>query len=188
MIKLAEKLNKKYGTKAKVIGGKTKMSNDLIDLTQKIEKWAEDRNLHTADPIKQYDKLIEEFGELMKGINKQDMFMIKDSIGDMYVVMVIMSMQTGNSIVKLLEDGRVETLRPKHSTYSYVHIIADLGDLLIDKISFIIPQIYDLNVEMAKTCGEYYLDFTGCVALAYEEIKDRKGKMIDGKFVKEADL
>ena len=52
-------------------------------------EWAEDRNLHTADPIKQYDKLIEEFGELMKGINKHDMPMIKDSIGDMYVMLVV---------------------------------------------------------------------------------------------------
>lgn len=27
-----------------------------------------------------------------------------------------------------------------------------------------------------------------CVSLAYDEIKDRKGKMVDGVFVKEADL
>ena len=47
------------------------MSN-LSELTENIEQWAIDRKLHTADPIKQYDKLIEEFGELMKGINKQD--------------------------------------------------------------------------------------------------------------------
>ncbi|MEJ7218767.1 MazG-like family protein [Staphylococcus gallinarum] len=187
MIELAERLIKKYGTKATVIGGKTKMSNDLIDLTQKIEKWAEDRNLHTADPIKQYDKLIEEFGELMKGINKQDMFMIKDSIGDMYVVMVIMGVQTGNSVIGLLKDSGVDTLRPKHSTYRYVHIVAGLAREL-NKGSYILSEIYELNKQLVKTCGEYYLDFTDCVALAYEEIKDRKGKMIDGKFVKEADL
>ena len=163
------------------------MSN-LIELTEKIEQWAEDRDLHTADPIKQYDKLVEEFGELMKGINKQDMVMIKDSIGDMYVVMVIMSMQTNNSMVKLLEDGGIETLRPTHDTVEYMLILSDLGQILSDRISFIIPQIYELNKQLARTCGEYYLDFTDCVALAYEEIKDRKGEMRDGKFVKEADL
>lgn len=163
------------------------MSN-LIELTENIEQWATDRKLHTADPIKQYDKLIEEFGELMKGINKNDMAMIKDSIGDMYVVMVIMSMQTGNSMVKLLEDGGVETVRPKHNTFGYIFDLSDLGDLLSDRISFIIPQIYDLNIEMAKTCAEYEISFVGCVELAYLEIKDRKGEMRDGKFVKEADL
>lgn len=162
------------------------MSN-LIDLTEKIEQWAEDRNLHTADPIKQYDKLIEEFGELMKGINKQDMDMIIDSIGDMYVVMVILSKQTGNSVLSLLKNGGVDTLRPKHSTYSYVHIIAALAREL-NKGSYILSEIYELKKQLAKTCGEYYLDFTDCVTLAYEEIKDRKGEMRDGKFVKEADL
>ncbi|MFQ3903736.1 MazG-like family protein [Staphylococcus sp. 50Mo3-1] len=162
------------------------MSN-LIDLTKKIEQWAEDRNLHTADPIKQYDKLVEEFGELMKGINKQDMDMIKDSIGDMYVVMVIMGVQTGNSLIGLLGNGKVDTLRPEHSTFMYVHVMDDLAREL-NKGSYILSEIYELNKQLAKTCGEYYLDFTDCVALAYEEIKDRKGKMIDGKFVKEADL
>lgn len=163
------------------------MSN-LIDLTEKIEHWAEDRNLHTADPIKQYDKLLEEFGELIKGINKQDMDMIKDSIGDMYVVMTIMCTQTGNSMIKLLEDGGVETIRPKHNTVEYVFILSDLGEFLSDKISFIIPQVYNLNLELSKTCSEHEISFVDCVELAYDEIKDRKGKMIDGKFVKEADL
>lgn len=163
------------------------MSN-LIDLTEKIEQWAEDRNLHTANPVKQYDKLVEEFGELMKGINKQDMDMIKDSIGDMYVVMVIMSMQTNSSMVKLLEDGGIETVRPTHDTVEYMLMLSDLGQILSDGISFVIPQIFEINKQLIRTSGEYYLDFTDCVALAYDEIKDRKGKMIDGKFVKEADL
>lgn len=163
------------------------MSKDLQEFTGLIEQWAEDRNLHTADPIKQYDKLIEEFGELMKGINKQDMPMIKDSIGDMYVVMVIMSVQTGNSILGLLKSGTVDTLRPKHSTYRYVHVMAALAREL-NKGSYILSEIYELKKQLAKTCGEYYLDFTDCVGLAYNEIKDRKGKMVDGKFVKEADL
>ncbi|UUY79085.1 MazG-like family protein [Staphylococcus saprophyticus] len=162
------------------------MSN-LIDLTEKIEQWAEDRNLHTANPVKQYDKLVEEFGELMKGINKQDMGMIKDSIGDMYVVMVILSKQTGNSVLSLLKNGGVDTLRPKHNTFMYVHVMDNLAGG-VNKGSYILSEIYELKKQLARTCGEYYLDFTDCVALAYEEIKDRKGKMIDGKFVKEADL
>lgn len=159
----------------------------LIELTKNIEQWAEDRNLHTADPIKQYDKLIEEFGELMKGINKQDMPMIKDSIGDMYVVMVIIGMQTDNSMVKLLEGGGVETIRPQHNTFMYIHIMDDLAREL-NKGSYILSEIYELKKQLARTCGEYNISFMDCVGLAYNEIKDRKGKMINGKFVKEADL
>lgn len=167
---------------------RTQLMSNLIDLTEKIEQWAQDRNLHTADSIKQYDKLVEEFGELMKGINKQDMDMIKDSIGDMYVVLVVLSKQTGSSVVDLLKDGRVDTLRPEHSTFSYIDCLFSLSESLTLKAYDIIHDVEDIKRELAKTCGEYYLDFIDCVVLAYDEIKDRKGKMVDGKFVKEADL
>lgn len=162
------------------------MSN-LIELTENIEQWATDRKLHTADPVKQYDKLIEEFGELMKGINKHDMAMIKDSIGDMYVVLVVMCEQTGNSVTGLLGNGKVNTLRPQHNTFMYMHVMDDLAREL-NKGSYILSEVYELKKQLAKTCAEYEISFVDCVELAYNEIKDRKGEMRDGKFVKEADL
>lgn len=100
----------------------------MNELTVKIQQWAIDRNLHTADPTKQLIKLGEEFGELCSGMARGNSDVIKDSIGDMYVVMTIMCMQIGN------------------------------------------------------------FDIETCVAGAYDEIKDRKGKMINGVFVKESDL
>lgn len=104
------------------------MNTSVLDMfTEKIRKWAVDRNLHTADPTKQALKLGEEFGELCQGMAKGKQDVIEDSIGDMYVVMTILSMQLG-------------------------------------------------------------IDIEGCIEKAYEEIKDRKGKMINGVFVKEADL
>lgn len=38
---------------------------------------------------------------------------------------------------------------------------------------------------VAEQCG---LDIEDCLQVSYNQIKDRKGKMIDGKFVKEEDL
>lgn len=105
----------------------TKDAITMNELTNKIQQWAIDRNLHTADPNKQMLKLGEEFGELCQGMAKGNKDQIIDSIGDMYVVMTILSMQLG-------------------------------------------------------------LDIRDCIAQAYDEIKDRKGKMIDGVFVKEEDL
>lgn len=99
----------------------------MDDLTNKIRKWATERNLHTADPNKQMLKLGEEFGELCQGMAKNKPRQVIDSIGDMYVVLTILSMQ--------------------------------------------------LNV-----------DVENCVQFAYDEIKDRKGQMVKGVFVKEADL
>lgn len=99
----------------------------IDDLTMKIEKWARERNLHQADPDKQTLKLGEEFGELCEGLAKGRKEQVKDSIGDMYVVLTILAMQM------------------------------------------------NLNIEE-------------CIAAAFDEIKDRKGKMVNGVYVKEADL
>ena len=99
----------------------------MQDLTELIRQWATDRNLNTADPNKQILKLGEEFGELCQGMAKNNASQVYDSIGDMYVVLVILSMQLGVSVEE-------------------------------------------------------------CVSYAYDEIKDRRGKMVDGVFIKEADL
>lgn len=168
------------------------MGRDLQEFTGLIEQWAEDRNLHTADPIKQYDKLIEEFGELMKGINKHDMAMIRDSIGDMYVVLVVMGKQLGLPMSDLLKDERVDTLRPQHSTFGYVRDLNRLADNMKSNEFYdgyvFIWNASDIEKQLIRTCGEYEISFVDCVGLAYNEIKDRKGEMRDGKFVKEADL
>ena len=37
-------------------------------------------------------------------------------------------------------------------------------------------------------CKELVYDFVECFSLAYEEIKDRKGRWVNGSFVKEQDL
>ena len=67
----------------------------MKELITNIEQWAEDRNLiDGATPQKQFIKLMEEFGELCSGIAKNKKDVIKDSIGDCFVVMVILNKQT----------------------------------------------------------------------------------------------
>ena len=99
----------------------------ITELTARIEEWARERGLDTASPDKQMLKLGEEYGELCQGLAKNRPDQVKDSIGDMYVVLTILSLQLG-------------------------------------------------------------LDIEDCVQKAYNEIKERKGKMINGVFVKESDL
>ena len=99
----------------------------ITELTARIEEWARERGLDTASPDKQMLKLGEEYGELCQGLAKNRPEQVKDSIGDMYVVLTILSLQLG-------------------------------------------------------------LDIEGCVMHSYSEIKDRKGKLVNGVYVKEADL
>ena len=99
----------------------------ITELTARIEEWARERALDTANPDKQMLKLGEEFGELCQGLAKDKPDQVEDSIGDIYVVLTILSLQLG-------------------------------------------------------------LDIEDCVQKAYSEIKDRKGRLVNGVYIKEADL
>lgn len=48
-------------------------------------------------------------------------------------------------------------------------------------------SIGDMVVVLVILAAQTGLDFRQCVANAYEEIKDRKGRMVDGVFVKDAE-
>lgn len=99
----------------------------MNELTERIEDWAIEKKLHVADPTKQILKLGEEYGELCQGMVKSVYDLVIDSIGDMYVVLTILSKQLG-------------------------------------------------------------VDIQRCTEVAYSEIKDRKGEMINGVFVKQQDI
>ena len=109
------------------IPDKDKTSEETEDITELIKKWATERDLMFGKPTAQMVKLMEEVGELANGINKDREGQIIGSIGDIYVVLVILCMQLD-------------------------------------------------------------LDINDCIKAAYDEIKCRKGKMVNGLFVKEEDL
>lgn len=56
-------------------------------------------------------------------------------------------------------------------------------DIMLDEIA---DAIGDMAVVLTIIARQLGLKFEDCVAGAYDEIKDRKGKMINGVFVKEA--
>lgn len=49
-------------------------------------------------------------------------------------------------------------------------------------------SIGDMYVVLTILCMQLGISVEECVSYAYEEIKERKGKMINGVFVKEEDL
>jgi NTP pyrophosphatase (non-canonical NTP hydrolase) len=97
----------------------------MSDWKERIKQWAADRNLiEGSTPLKQMQKLDEEFMELLDGLNHNNIDDIKDAIGDIQVVLCVMCHQLG-------------------------------------------------------------IDVDECREIAWNEIKDRKGRMVDGVFVKE---
>ena len=56
---------------------------------------------------------------------------------------------------------------------------------MFDKAKDDIGDMTVVLIGLARLCGH---DFKGCCEHAYGEIKDRKGRMVNGAFIKESDL
>jgi NTP pyrophosphatase (non-canonical NTP hydrolase) len=54
-----------------------------------------------------------------------------------------------------------------------------------DDLGEIIDAIGDIQVVLAVMCAQLGLSIDKCREVAWNEIKDRKGKMVDGVFVKD---
>ena len=62
------------------------------------------------------------------------------------------------------------------------------GGIAKNKPDVIVDSVGDVVVVLTILCAQLGIDMKECVELAYGEIKDRKGEMRNGVFVKEEDL
>ena len=161
-----------------------------MNTIDKVEQWFIDRGLKYGGRLdKQSLKLSEEFGELCAGYLKQNEQLTKDSIGDCAVVIVGLALLIEVDVQEIFDevfsDGYhvIECLVFLNRTISNIQ----LSNGFTDKDLYIVDltrSIYWLK-SISEILG---YDFEECFELAYQEIKDRKGRWINGTFVKEEDL
>lgn len=157
-------------------------------LDEKVQQWFIDRNLHEANPVKQFEKLMEETGELFEGVAKGKSDLIKDALGDIQVVLTGLELQIKNGA----------DIRATPEEMELLLMVASLGNLANKlhkhvfydetKIPLIKPDLIMLHSNIHSVAIHNCTTADTCLKIAYDEIKGRKGKMIDGVFVKEADL
>ncbi|WP_288982037.1 MazG-like family protein [uncultured Flavobacterium sp.] len=169
------------------------MTNNLPtnwqELQAAIEQWGTDRNFYGeggATYTGQWMKLVEEFGELVLGLNKNKPELIKDALGDMVVVLVHMVRLSPNRPNLLLPESNIILFASLPIAVSRLLILAYdlLGDFNCKGST--LRAILETLADIAKQKLE--LPLFDCVLASYIEIKDRKGQMIDGKFIKNEDL
>lgn len=150
---------------------KTKKLFTLKELQVKIIEWAKERNIHTEDCApKQRLKLIEECGELASAILKNNVALKKDSIGDIFAVLVNLNEQIRSNLWLDFEP----TLKRTINEFEYLNLILDNHSPLFYKALFLDVLASSLD-----------LDLTECANIAWNEIKDRTGKTVDGTFLKD---
>ena len=162
-----------------------------MNTIDKVKQWFIDRDLENGGRLdKQSLKLSEEFGELCAGYLKKNEKLTKDSIGDCAVVIVGLALLIKVDVQEIFDDSIV----------IFKEDVPDYFKDLNKNISCFQRSYSWEEKSMCKMYLSFSIDslksfsnalgysFEECFKLAYQEIKDRKGKWIDGSFVKEEDL
>lgn len=179
--------------------------------------WATKRNiLKGSTAAKQRTKTWEELTELAEGLSKSNLDLAKDAIGDCAVTITNMMGCMGINAVRVSErannlantvDARARTeydeydldglvnlfiqhisvVRPKEQPYRSLDVIPLLDDE--ERVDATNEYHFVVALGALEHCaGRLGLSFEDCQEHAWNEIKDRKGLLISGSFVKEKDI
>lgn len=202
---LAKDVREWVEAKEEVVKDDTIVDDDTVlrmsskELVAKVEEWAVARNLHTAEPSKQYLKLVEEVGETVDAMWHGNVLAVTDGLGDVAVVAIIMSLQLGintdfiattiDTLDYLEKTFDIEECEYRLSTKLTISLGKVAEDLAKgrDVQEGLINVLSDLVILRHLKVYESLL-LRKSLAVAYNEIKHRKGKLVDGVFIKEEDL
>jgi hypothetical protein len=142
-------------------------NHQLEILINKVEAWGLSIDLYrNATSDTQWNKGMEEIGEVFSGHNRGDKELVMDGLGDVYVCYINhMALMRGKIDLEVEQSSRfpLNFIHDGFKSQGYHKILEAIADM------------YDTTL-------------LECLQIAYDEIKDRKGKFIDGVFIKESDL
>lgn len=140
----------------------------MKELIKNIENWAAERNLLSADNAEnQYLKYLEEVGETARAILKKDEDGIVDGFGDIAVTVIILAKQLGCELIV-----HFDCVQPNKPFPWFMNGIDDC-DVDCNSLDYLndVSSYYGHSLEK-------------CLTSAWNEIKNRQGKTVDGVFVK----
>ena len=146
----------------------------MNELNDKIITWLKQHGIDKLSPDKQYLKIIEEVGELARGLLKNDLEAIKDAIGDIYVAVMGLRLQT-----RMVDYNFYYDTTSIHDLIILKRLISEFGESVkgvadFGLISLCLEEIAIRNNLTLKECVEH----------AYNEIKDRDIRIENGVAVK----
>ena len=140
---------------------------NIEDYKKKFTQWGEERGIYTDSTLKdQIKKWGEERAEMLIAETKEELM---DAIGDQFVCLV-----------------HCENFR--ESSGPVMHDIDNIAlGLLADiELYMCVRQWGEAMAELERHADDMDLNFLECLEMTWMNIKDRKGKMVKGQFVKEA--
>lgn len=168
---------------------------NITELNAHIIDWAKERELDTKGIVEaQAIKTVEELSELIKAICKDKKEDIIDSIGDVYVTLVIGNMLDSNwnldKVHELMEicfnEKAIKNCKKIDKKNKLCNLATRIEQIL--ELKYVPSLLSEITRNLMEISYYYDLDFVECVESAYNTIKNRHGKLIDGMYVKDEDL
>lgn len=181
------------------------MSRSFQELNSAVIQWAIDRDLITQTPAGQIIKSLEELHELIEADHDGDEAELVDAIGDVQVTILVYCAQRGYPPLETFKPhfdaeyfGDVwEPIRETGYEPGDADVLpsagvrhwADLSDAH-DRHTRddVLPYVGEYYYWLLRYCAAHGYDPVSCLAAAYEEIRDRSGLIVGGRFQKEDDL
>lgn len=158
------------------------------DIQTLVENWADKKGiLEHGTPAKQLLKTLEEITELHTAIEDDDIEEIIDAIGDVVVTLVVYAKMKS---ITLFPNGNEELSDSKGTAQDPYFLLDNCNKLMqlekftndsVEKYHAVQMMLFLLN----QIANRFNLKIWECLRSAYKVISGRKGKMIDGFFVKD---
>lgn len=169
----------------------------MKQLIENVVKWGADRGLDKVGHLAQAKYTLKETAELLDAYADQDIAKINDAIGDIFVTLIV-GASNDDDFLNTVEDYLLEDPESFNSACrtiygefheEYINLIkSGFGllkehpcDITYTDVIFCLDEILSIiNDEFDQD-----LSLKDCLQLAYDEIKNRKGKLVNGQFIKE---
>lgn len=160
----------------------------MKQLIENVVQWGKDRGLDKVGHLAQAKYTLKETAELLDAYADGDVDKINDAIGDILVTLIVGASN---------DDGILQELTELILTYKYKHLPVQDLDFFdhYEKLIFRSGMLYkyqnysnyqDFYVTLFWLCRIVSdLSLQDCLQLAYDEIKNRTGKLVDGQFIKD---
>lgn len=161
-------------------------SPNLDDLEPLVIKWADKKGiLQNGTPYKQLLKTGEEILELLHAIEDNNLDEIEDAIGDIVVTLIIYA-----EMKKITCKRDFKNYSFKADDTAAHRLVTDYSVLLqTEKFGKSLKPIIDMHemmmIKLHHIACKYNFNIWECLKTAYNVIKNRNGKMINGTFVKD---
>lgn len=165
----------------------------IQELVPLIQEWAKERGIFDqSTPFDQLIKTHEEVGELIKACYDNDKPAIQDAIGDTMVCLINYCYIVNTDFLEVYEQTKYDDREDIN-----IHFALNVNDIIsffLRDVSYrnynpLKATIFSVVINILRNLHNIAIDenttLEECLNIAYNEIKNRTGKMINGKFVKD---